>query len=220
MGIIPFEEVPELLASGQNIYKMFDEMEDWSDEFYRISLNDRYNLLNKKSNTLLYRRWYNDIYNFYEGFAGVELNGKYGFIDKTGREVIPCKYDYVWDFEEGLAGVELNGSWGVIDKTGREICPCKYDDVGDFNEGFARVILNNKYGFIDKSGREVIPCKYDYSLGFSEGLAQVELNGKQGYIDKSGKWYDEKPTILPESINKITISDIRYIVNECINRLI
>ena len=253
MGIIPFDEVPELLASGQNIYKMFDEMEDWSDEFYRISLNDRYNLLNKKSNTLLYRRWYNDIYNFYEGFAGVELNGKYGFIDKTGREVIPCKYDYVWDFEEGLALVKLNEKWGFVDTTGKEICPIKYDVIGQFKEGLALVELNNKCGFIDKTGKEVIPCKYDYAYSFSEGLAHVVLNNKHGFIDKTGKeviplkydctwdfeeglaraqlndkwgyidkqgnWYNEKPTILPESINKITISDIRYMVNECINRL-
>ncbi len=30
-------------------------------------------------------------------------------IDKTGREVIPPKYDDSWDFHEGLAPVELNG---------------------------------------------------------------------------------------------------------------
>ena len=30
---------------------------------------------------------------YYEGLAKVELNGKCGFIDKTGKEVIPIKYD-------------------------------------------------------------------------------------------------------------------------------
>ena len=220
MGIIPFDEVPELLASGKNIYYMFDEMEDWNDEFYRVSLNEKYNLLNKKSNTLLYRRWYNDIYNFYEGFAGVELNGKYGFIDKTGREIIPCKYDYAYDFEDGLASVQLDRKWGFVDKTGREVIPCKYNYAGDFSKGLARIQLNSKWGFIDKTGKEVIPCKYDYACEFEEGLATVELNGKWGFIDKHGNWYDKMPSTLPESINKITISDIRYMVNECINRLI
>ena len=288
MGIIPFDEVPELLASGQNIYEMFDEMEDWSDEFYRISLNDRYNLLNKKSNTLLYRRWYNDISDFSDGLAVVELNDKCGYIDKTGREVIPLKYDWANDFSEGLADVQLNGKWGYIDKTGREaipfkydfaynfseglarvqlndkygyidttgreVIPLKYDDANCFSEGLSRVKLNGKYGFIDKTGREVIPFKYDWADDFSDGLAVVKLNGKYGCIDKTGRvvipckydsivdfkdgfiqvklngkwdyinkhknWYDEKPSALPESINKITISDIRYMVNECIKRLI
>ena len=186
MGIIPFEDVPELLASGENIYEIFNNVVDWSNEFYRVSLNEKYNLLNKKSNTLLYRRWYNDISMLSEGLAAVQLNRKWGFIDKIGKVVIPCKYAWAYSFSEGLTAVKLNG----------------------------------KFGFIDKTGREIIPCKYDYTYGFFEGLAKVKLNGKWGCIDKHGKWYDEEPTVLPESINKITISDIRYMVNECINRLI
>ena len=254
MGIIPFDEVPELLASGQNIYEMFDEMEDWNDEFYQVSLNNRYNLLNKQSNTLLYRRWYDDIhypsdglslvelndkfgfidttgrevipliydnaYSFSGGLADVQLNGKYGFIDTTGRVIIPFKYASADDFFEGLARVQLNGKCGFIDKAGREVIPCEYDWAWNFSNGLAPVQLNDRWGFIDKTGREVIPCEYDYVFNFSGRLARAQLNNKWGYIDKQGNWYNEKPTILPESINKITISDIRYIVNECINRLI
>ena len=58
---------------------------------------------------------------FSEGFAAVKLNGKYGFIDKTGREVIPCKYDYTFKFSEGFAAVELNGKYGFIDKKGKPL---------------------------------------------------------------------------------------------------
>ena len=32
---------------------------------------------------------------------------KYGFIDITGKEVIPAKYDETKDFYEGLAAVNL-----------------------------------------------------------------------------------------------------------------
>ncbi|MDR3245746.1 MAG: WG repeat-containing protein [Prevotellaceae bacterium] len=42
-------------------------------------------------------------------------------MDKTGKEVIPLKYDYVSSFEEGLAKVELNGKWGSIDQTGKKV---------------------------------------------------------------------------------------------------
>ena len=54
---------------------------------------------------------------------------KYGFIDKTGNEVVPCKYDIASDFREGLAIVEMNGKRGYIDKTGREVTPVKYDEI-------------------------------------------------------------------------------------------
>ena len=107
MGIIPFDEIPELLASGEDIYEIFKTVIDWSAEFYRVSLNGRYNLLYKKSNTLLYRRWYNNIYDFSEGLARVELNDRWGFIDAAGIEVIPCKYDNVFSFSNGLAVVVL-----------------------------------------------------------------------------------------------------------------
>ena len=37
---------------------------------------------------------YDNVDNFSEGLAFVLLNYKYGFIDKTGKEVIPLKYDF------------------------------------------------------------------------------------------------------------------------------
>ncbi len=162
---------------------------------------------------------YDDISNFSEGLARagiiartypITLSGvvisegrdmKYGFIDETGREVIPLKYDYAEDFCEGLAKVGLNRKYGFIDRTGKEIVPLKYDYAYDFCEGLARVQLNDgedvssgKYGFIDRTGKEVIPLKYDYTYSFHdnansfyEGLARVQQNGKYGFIDKTGK---------------------------------
>lgn len=117
----------------------------------------------------------------------VVLNGKCGYIDKKGKEVVPLRYDYTGYFSEGLAKVELNGKWGLVNRNGAEIITPKYDLIWDFVDGMATVILNDKYGFIDRNGKEITPIKYDLVWTFSEGLAQVELNGKWGYIDVSGK---------------------------------
>ena len=113
-------------------------------------------------------------------------NGKWGFIDKSGNEVVPCKYDDASSFSEGLAFVELDGKYGFIDKSGNEVVPCTYDQAYSFSEGLAHVKLDGKWGFIDKSGNEVVPCKYDHANRFSEGLAFVELDGRYFYIDKNG----------------------------------
>ena len=127
-------------------------------------------------------------YSFSEGLVGAKLNGKWGFIDKTGKEVIPFKYDYAEEFINGLARVKLNGKYGFIDKTDKEVIPFKYDDARSFRNGLMAVKLNGKWGFIDKSGKEVISFKYDETDGiFNHGLTTVKLNGKYGYIDKSGK---------------------------------
>ena len=58
----------------------------------------------------------------------VEKNGKRGYIDKTGSEVVPCKYDKAFGFSEGLAKVKKSGKYGFIDKTGREVVPFIYDE--------------------------------------------------------------------------------------------
>jgi hypothetical protein len=53
----------------------------------------------------------------------VQLNGKWGWINEKGNEIIPCKYDDV-DFylfyHYGKAKIKLNGEVGVIDKNGVE----------------------------------------------------------------------------------------------------
>jgi hypothetical protein len=119
--------------------------------------------------------------------TAVKLNGKWGFIDTTGKEVIPFKYNASTFFGR-MAAVELNDKYGFIDDIGNEVIPFKYDFAFFFNEGLAAVELNGKYGFIDKTGKEVIPFKYYRAYLFTEGLAAVKLkNGKWGFIDKTGK---------------------------------
>ena len=144
--------------------------------------------------SVIYYSVYNDVGVFSEGLARVErINGKWGFIDKTDKVVIPIKYDDAWSFSEGLARVELNGKYGFIDKTDKVVIPIKYDDAWSFSEGLASVALNGKWGFIDKTDKVVIPIKYDDAWSFSEGLAWVELNGKTFSINKYGKCVSDCP---------------------------
>src|SRR5690554_21499 len=130
---------------------------------------------------------YDNVEHFSDGLAMVQLNNKWGFIDKTGKEVTPLKYDNTWDFSNGLAKVKINNKWGLIDKTGKEVTPLKYDATWAFPDDIVGVKLNDKWGFIDKMGKEMIPLKYDATLGFSDGIAGVKLNDKWGVIDKTGK---------------------------------
>ena len=58
--------------------------------------------------------------NFSEGLAVVEFDGKYGYIDKTGKEIIPPKYDYTQPFNNGVAIALKDGKIYLIDKYGKE----------------------------------------------------------------------------------------------------
>lgn len=142
---------------------------------------------------------YDEISPYSEGLASAKLNNKYGFIDKTGREIIPPKYDSVGSFSEGLAWVRIyeleKSKYGFIDKTGREIIPINYDYADSFSEGLSAVRVGDsktgKCRFIDKTGREIITTSYTRVSSFSEGLARVgtgsSFRGKYGFIDKTGQ---------------------------------
>ena len=147
---------------------------------------------------------YDLAWEFSEGLAAVCLNDKLGYIDKSGKEVIPFIYDQTgdyyerfyelpdehdrpWAFSDGLVKVESDGKPSYIDKEGKQVIPIKYDDARSFSEGLAAVGLDGRYGFIDMAGNEVIPLQYDIAYDFIEGLGNVELDSKQIYIDKSGR---------------------------------
>lgn len=125
---------------------------------------------------------------FHEGLASVSRHGKYGFIDKNGREVIPCMYDDASYFSDGLACVKLNGKYGFIDRLGREVIPPTYDTAGNFFNGLAPVDHNK---IIDKCGRVVFSVKGMYPFTrvheFSEGLAHFSIHSKYGFIDNTGR---------------------------------
>jgi hypothetical protein len=50
------------------------------------------------------------------------LNGKIGFVNSLGEEIIPLIYDDAgYNFHDGKARVTLNGRTFYIDKNGNEI---------------------------------------------------------------------------------------------------
>ena len=128
---------------------------------------------------------YDSAENFSEGFARVKLNDLFGFIDKTGKLVVPIMYEAARSFHEGMAWVALDGKGGFIDTTGTLVVPLKYEGSRDFHEGLARVTLDGKRGFVDKTGIEIAPV-YDNAADYSDGMSAVQKDGKWGAIDSSG----------------------------------
>jgi hypothetical protein len=91
-------------------------------------------------------------YDGFSNFAAVSKDGMWGFIDKTGKEVIPCIYDMVYLFSDGFAKVEQSRRSGFVDKTGNEVFPCIFNEAESFSDGLASVLLGNAMGYIDKEG--------------------------------------------------------------------
>lgn len=54
-------------------------------------------------------------------------DGKWGAINKKGKEIIPCEYDLIYPFHDVITFVQKEGKWGVVNENGQLIIPCKYD---------------------------------------------------------------------------------------------
>jgi len=140
----------------------------------------------------------------YEKFEG----GKWGFINSSGEEILPCKYEDAKNFSEGLAAVKIKNSYGFIDKTGSVVIQCIYGDATKFSEGLAAVaenkistmvkttgtlkttIKDRKWGYIDKKGKLVIPFEYLVANDFEQGKAKVstiDSDPEKYFINKEGK---------------------------------
>lgn len=98
---------------------------------------------------------------FIGGFAEVSKEGKYGFINEAGEEVIPLKYQDVSNFIGEYAKIKLNGKYGFINKNGEEVISPKYDKIYGFNGEYAKIIVDGKFGLLDKTIKEIIPPKYE-----------------------------------------------------------
>jgi hypothetical protein len=149
-------------------------------------------------------------------WADVRIPGPfiYGYMDKSGREAIPCGYLRAMPFSEGLAAVSMlqetvsssiekggnseqgsrkksgEGTWGYIDKTGTQVIPAQFRSAGPFSDGLALVQRpgEREWNYIDPNGKVVLTVSHRYAHDFSEGLAVVVGERmRNGYINKSGK---------------------------------
>ena len=128
---------------------------------------------------------------FSESMAVVRKDGKYGYIDVSGRLVIPVKYQDAGSFSAGLAPVCLYGKYGYVDKSGEMVVPFKYSYAFPFSEGLAAVELNGKVAYIGPDGKTVIPYMLDSGKPFKDGIAEVTVDGQTKYMDKVGNIFDE-----------------------------
>lgn len=131
----------------------------------------------------------------FDNRIGVERNGKYGFLDPSGREAIPCIYDETSPFRLGRAMVRIGEHYGIIDTAGNYILPLEYESRVNsrnkytYHDSLALVEKNGRLGYVDLDGNLAIPMHFSDAFPFREGLAAVMFNNLWGYIDTRGDIY-------------------------------
>ena len=143
------------------------------------------------------------------GLFGFETNDRFGYMDKTGKVIIPAEYSYKLNdnsiplFYKGVIAVKKDSKMGIIDKTGKIIIPFEYDNtythyqVNDAFPVLKKENGKNLYGVINSQNKVTIPIIYDEML-MDSNLVKVKKDGKWGLMDLKGK------QILPNEYDAIT----------------
>lgn len=181
----------------------------------RVSNKDeKYGFIDSKGKVVipLKYEWAHSVHNgwIYAEYNSKEWGNVGGFIDKTGKEVVPFQlkvpavplpeaYKYV--FSQGLMAVPWRtkpgskAKYGYIDSTGKLIITPSFNFATKFNNGLALVKLDSTtFGYINLKGKVLFKKeKYFTTAPFSEGLARVRLKAgkgedrlKQGFIGTNG----------------------------------
>lgn len=139
--------------SGKEIIKcQYDEIVDDHDYYkadrlgyFQVRKGNQWLLINQKDNQVLsgydaygYRR-------FEEGLCSVLKDGKWGFVDEEGNEVIKPQYEVVWAFSNGLAAFKSGDKFGYLDKLGNVVIEPIFYDAGDFDGDYAKVRLGSDW---------------------------------------------------------------------------
>ncbi len=132
---------------------------------------------------------------FHEGLAAVKKKGKWGYVDKSGNEIIPCIYEDAFNFSSGLAIVRtkklknrhsarIGESIVFIDRKGNTII--KAIEGLEVRPCYLGSMINNRFS-LDGSGKFSEGITHSHSITFDvNGNYLFDNKGIGGYFDRVG----------------------------------
>lgn len=145
-----------------------------------------------------------EISNFSEDLARIKVDGKFGFIDRSGMIRVPPVYDRAKDYSGGRAFVKSGHKYLWIDAKGLEIPDERaivYDEQDNYSEGYARVRVFDEYGYLRPDSSFFIFPGFKEATPFFNHLASVSAEDSFGYVFTDGS----KDIVVRYSDNKIQI---------------
>lgn len=137
----------------------FDYVHDFSEGLALVSLPGDSNphcYIDKSGKIVLKLTDASESFDFHEGVArAYDYLDLMGFVDKSGRWVIPPRRWSCHDFADDRAMVIVKGKYGFIDHDGRIVIPLKFNDADSFVDGVARVKIGKTTRHIDINGNFV-----------------------------------------------------------------
>lgn len=231
---VPVPELEFVLMDTESeefAYHLCSEMEISDDSLALVDMNEKEKVLitSTKNNPMIFthkfstielsdfiRRDWNErglsssdgqsLSYFPQGLLAVQVDGLYGYIDKSGEFAIKPQFDSALQFaSNGLACVCINDKFGYINTKGDIVIEPQYDLGYSFEEcGLAAVCVDKKFGFIDSSGNYVFEPTFSWVSGAfydaegtfgKHGIACVRIgehpDSKFAFVDINGNYVTE-----------------------------
>lgn len=182
----------------------YDHIEhiDLKDNLVLAVKNQKYGFINLQNKTVIpFNNSHYILSSFSEGLAAFVTCGKsdcddyndlkLGYIDKTGKVVIPAQYDFMIEetdisFQDQIAPHKFKNGLAIVQKF-------TYTDDYEYPTG-------SIYGYINKTGNLVINYQFDYASAFGETIdcynsdngtlyKKVQLPPNQAMVHKNEKHY-------------------------------
>lgn len=134
-----------------------------------------------------------------EGFFPALKNGKYGYVNREGKWIIPPTFLEVGTFSEKISSYRNAANWGTINSEGKILSEAKWEKITDFSGGLAIAKSAGKHYLIYPSGELAYPEGLDQISKLKEGFYLVENNSKTGLLNSVGK------PILPMEYDHIQV---------------
>jgi len=141
-----------------------------------------------------------------EGLFPALKNGKYGYLNKEGKWVIPPTFLEVGAFSEKVSSYRNAANWGTINSEGKILSEAKWEKITDFSGGLAIANSAGKDYLIYPSGELAYPEGLDKILRLNEGFYLVENNSKTGLLNSLGK------PILPIAFDQIQVENKDFFI--------
>lgn len=160
----------------------------------------KFKMIDEKGNEIT-KKAYSFIGSLHEGRAIFQQNGLYGYLDASGKEVIPANYSSAENFSNGKAIVKVkDNKHQLINHSGKVLQTYPYPYVGNLSDGLLAFSKsdwfdeNRTMGYLNEKGEVVIEPKFKYADEFKEGRAIVRMansilqNSEEGLINTKGEW--------------------------------
>lgn len=132
------------------------------------------------------------------GLHIVEEDKKFGFADKNGQIVIPCKWSDIGEFSEGLSIVkDEHQLCGFINYCGELVIPCVYKDAYSFLDGMACVESNAENGFDWQYTFYIDHENCNIASKFELLAHQIKAVYKASVLARFGKYKEAAESIQP-----------------------